>query len=99
MVGVIDDVRRAFGVRRDRRAGMLGLELQQLGFAERLVDDADAGPQQHLAPGLAREIAAEMAVGAEDDLLVGRDLVEDNLGEELVTMMSLSAFTAAEQLM
>jgi hypothetical protein len=31
---MVDDVRRAFGVRRDRRAGMLGLELQQLGFAE-----------------------------------------------------------------
>ena len=79
MVGMVDDVRRAFGVRGDRRAGMLGLELQQLGLAERLVDDADARPQQHLAPGLAREIAAEVPVGAEDDLLVLRDLVEDDL--------------------
>ena len=79
MVGMIDDVRRAFGMRRDRRVGVLGLELQQLGLAERLVDDADARPQQHLAPHLAREIAAEVAVGAEDDLLVLRDLVEDDL--------------------
>ena len=100
MVGMLDDVRRAFGVRRDRSVRMLGLELQQLGLAEGLVDDADARPQQHLAPGLAREIAAEVAVGAEDDLLVLRDLVEDDLrADELVTMMSLSAFTAAEQLM
>ena len=79
MVGMVDDVRRAFGMRGDRRVGMLGLELQQLGLAERLVDDADAGPQQHVAAGLAREIAAEMPVGAEDDLLVLRDLVEDDL--------------------
>ena len=66
-------------MRRDRRAGMLGLELQQLGLAERLVDDADAGPQQHVAPGLAREIAAEVPVGAEDDLLVLRDLLQDHV--------------------
>ena len=78
-VGMVDDVRRAFGVRGDRRAGMLGLELQELGLAERLVDDADARPQQHLAAELAREIAAEVAVGTEDDLLVLRDLVEDDL--------------------
>ena len=51
-------------------------------------------------PDLAREIAAEVPVGPEDDLLVFRDLVEDDLrADELVTMMSLSAFTAAEQLM
>ena len=81
-------------------SGMLRLELQQLGLAERLVDDAHARPQQHVAAGLAREIAAEVPVGAEDDLLVLRDLVEDDRrADELVTMMSLSAFTAAEQLM
>ena len=79
MVGMVDDVRRAFGMRRDRRAGMLGLELQQLGLAERLVDDADARPQQHVAPGLAGEIAAEVPVGAEDDLLVLGDLLEDHV--------------------
>ena len=79
MVGMVDDVRRAFGMRRDRRAGMLGLELEQLGLAERLVDDAHARPQQHVAPGLAREIAAEVPVGAEDDLLVLRDLLEDDV--------------------
>ena len=79
MVGMVDDVRRAFGMRRDRRVGMLGLELEQLGLAESLVDDADARPQQHVAADLAREIAAEVAVGAEDDLLVLRDLVEDDL--------------------
>ena len=100
MVGMVDDVRRAFGMRGDRRAGMLRLELQQLGLAEGLVDDAHARPQQHVAAGLAREIAAEVPVGPEDDLLVLRDLVEDDLGaDELVTMMSESAFTAAEQLM
>ena len=97
---MVDDVRRAFGMRRHRRAGMLGLELEQLGFAEGLVDDADARPQQHVAAGLAREIAAEMPVRPEDDLLVLGDLVEDrSRADELVTMMSDSAFTAAEQLM
>ena len=80
MVGVIDDVRRAFGMRRDRRAGMLGLQLQQLGFAERLVDDADAGPQQHVAPGLAGQIAAQMPVRPEDDLLLLRNLLQDHVG-------------------
>ena len=79
MVGMVDDVRRAFGVRRHRSIGMLGLELQQLGLAEGLVDDADAGPQQHVAAHLARQIAAKVAVGTEDDLLVLRDLVEDDL--------------------
>src|SRR5205823_10145190 len=78
-VGMIDDVRRAFGMRRDRSAGVLGLELQELGLAERLVDDADSGPKQHLAAERARQIAAEVAVGAEDDLLLLRNLVEDDL--------------------
>ena len=67
---MVDDVRRAFGMRRDRRAGMLRLQLQQFGFGKGLVDDADPRPQQHLAPGPPREIAAEVAVGPEDDLLV-----------------------------
>ena len=51
-------------------------------------------------PDLAGEIAAEMLVGAEDDLLLPRDLAEDRLGaDELVTITSLSAFTSVEQLM
>ena len=100
IIGMVEDVRRAFGMRGDRRAGMLRLELQQLGLAERLVDDADARPEQHVAAGLAREIAAEMPVGAEDDLLLRRDLRRgSSRADELVTMMSLSAFTSVEQLM
>src|SRR3546814_10860865 len=67
---MIDDIGRTFGMRRDRRVGVLRLQLQQLGFAERLVDDAHARPPQHVAPELAVHIAAEMPVGAEDDLLV-----------------------------
>jgi hypothetical protein len=90
---MVDDVRRAFGMGGDRRARVLRLELQQLGLREGLVDDADARPQQHLAAGLAGEIAAEMLVRAEDDLLVERDLVLRIVSaDELVTMMSLSAF-------
>src|SRR3546814_4723793 len=54
-------------------------QLQQFGLAERLVDDAHAGPQDEVAPGLAREIAAEIAVGAEDDRLARGDLGEDLL--------------------
>ena len=77
---MVDDVRRAFGVRGDRSAGVLELELQELGLAKRLVDDAHARPQQHVAPGLAREIAAEVPVGAEDDLLVLGDLLENDVG-------------------
>ena len=80
IVRMVDDVRRAFRVRRHRRSGVLRLQLEQLGFAERLVDDADARPEQHVAPELAVEIAAEVAVGAEDDLLVRRDLGKDRLG-------------------
>ena len=80
MVGMVEDVRRAFGMGEHRRAGMLRLQLEQLGLREGLVDDAHARPEQHVAAGLAGEIAAEMLVGAEDDLLVHRDLPEDDLG-------------------
>ena len=79
VVGMVDDVRRAFGMRRNRRVRVLGLELQQLGLAEGLVDDADARPQQHLTPHLPCEVAAEVPVRAKNDLLVLRDLVEDDL--------------------
>ena len=73
------NMRRAFGVRSDWSIGMFGLELQQLGLAERLVDDADAGPQQHLTARLSRKIPAEVTIRPEDDLLVLGDLVEDHL--------------------
>ena len=48
-VGVIEHVRRAFGMRGDGGVGVLCLELQQLGLAERLVHDAHARPEQHFA--------------------------------------------------
>ena len=99
IIGMIDDVRRAFGMGEHRRAGMLRLQLEQLGLREGLVDDAHARPEQHVAAGLAGQIAAEMLVRAEDDLLLHRDLLEDRLRRREVTMMSLSAFTSAEQLM
>ena len=66
-------------VRRDRRARMLRLQLQKLGLAERFVDNAHARPEQHVAPELAVHIAAEMAVGPKDDLLVLGDLADDRL--------------------
>jgi hypothetical protein len=59
---------------------MLCLQLQKLGLAERLMDDAHARPEQHLALGHAREVAAQVAVRAEDDGLVLRNLREDALG-------------------
>ena len=74
------DVRWAFRVGQHGRGRVLGHQLQELGFAERLVHDADARPQQHLAPEFAVQPAAKMAVGAEDDRLVARDLVQDRLG-------------------
>ncbi|OHT19235.1 hypothetical protein BHE75_01218 [Sphingomonas haloaromaticamans] len=77
LVGMIQDIGRAFRVRRDRRVGILRLQLQKLGLAERLVDDAGARPQQHVAPGLAVEIGAQILVGREDDLLVHRQLRQD----------------------
>ena len=65
MVGMVEDRRRAFGMGEDRRAGMLRLELEEFGLRKRLMDDADAGPEQHVAPRLARHIGAEMLVGRE----------------------------------
>jgi hypothetical protein len=59
---------------------MLRLQLQKLGLRKSLVDDAHARPEQHVAPVLAVEPAAQILVGAEDDLLVLRDLAEDRLG-------------------
>ncbi len=68
--------------------------------AESLMDDADAWPQQHVAARLAGEVAAKVPVGPKDDLLVCGYFVKGRLSaDELVTMMSLSALTAAEQLM
>ena len=74
--GMIEDRGRAFGVRSDRRVGMLRLELQEFSLAERLVDDADTRPEQHFAAELARKIAAQMPVRSEDNLLVLRNLLE-----------------------
>lgn len=96
---MVDDMRRAFRMRRHGRAGMLGLQLQQFRLAERLMHDADARPEQHVAAELALQIAAQMLVGAEDDLLLPWDLRQIFSAEEEVTMMSESAFTSAEQLM
>src|SRR5579872_7287413 len=44
------------------------------------MDDADARPKQHVATGLAREIAAEVTVRAKDDFLVPGYLIEDHAG-------------------
>ena len=79
-IGMIENIGGAFGVGGDRRIGMLRLELEQLGLAERFVDDADTRPEHHVAPGLLGEIGAEMLVRAEDDLLVERDLRQDMFG-------------------
>ena len=77
---MIDDVRGAFRMRGHRRVGILRFQLQQFGLAERFVHDAHTGPQQHVAPELAIEIAAQVPVGAKDDFLFGRDLGQDRLG-------------------
>ncbi len=42
--GMVENISRAFGMRRDRRVGMERLELQQLCFAERFMHDARARP-------------------------------------------------------
>ena len=53
----------------------------------------------HVAAGLLGDVAPEVAVGGEEDLLVRRQLAHDVLGVADVTMMSETAFTPAEQLM
>src|SRR3546814_2378034 len=62
IIGVVEDDRGAFGMRGDRRIGILRPQLQQFGLAERLVDDAHAGPQDEVAPGIRSE---ERRVGKE----------------------------------
>ncbi len=44
VIGVLDDMRRAFGMRGDGGTGMLLLQLEQFLLAERLVHDAHARP-------------------------------------------------------
>src|SRR5579859_214766 len=80
MVGVTQHGFRAFRMGGDLSVGMTGLQLDQLAFGKLLVDDAAALPQRHVAAGLAGQIGTEMAVGGEDDLLVGRQLGQDRLG-------------------
>ena len=77
---MVDDRRRAFRVRGDGRAGVLLFQLEKFGLGEGLVHDADAGPQQHFAVKLARQVSAQVPVGAKDDFLFRRDLGEDGLG-------------------
>ncbi len=80
IIGMVDDIGRAFGMRGDGRVGVLRLELEQFGFAERLMHDAHARPQQHVAAQLTLQISAQMLVRAKDDLLIGRDLRQDLFG-------------------
>ncbi len=70
IIGMVDDMRRAFGVRGDGGAGVLRLEFYEFGFAKCLMNDAHAGPEQHIAPGFAGDISAEMLVRAENDFLI-----------------------------
>ena len=97
MVGMLQQVGFALGVRDDLGRGMPHLELELL-FREGLVNDACALPD-HLASGLLFEPGAEVAVWTEQDGLIfwnGVDHVDgvgaraDHIGE---------AFTAAVQLM
>src|SRR3546814_4235111 len=75
-LGMIDNMRRAVGMRRHRSAGILRLQLQQLGFAKRLIHDANARPEQHVAPHLPGKITAQMLIRTENDFLVLRNLRE-----------------------
>src|SRR3546814_2017940 len=74
---MIYNMRRAFGMRRHRSAGILRLQLQQLGFAKRLMHDANARPEQHVAPHLPGKITAQMLIRTENDFLVLRNLREN----------------------
>ena len=97
---MIDNRGRAFGVRGDRCAGILLFQLEQLCLAKRLVHNANAWPQQHFAIKLAAEIAAQVAVRPEDDLLVARDLLQDRFRAGTGgRITSDNAFTSVLQLM
>ena len=77
IIGMIDDMRRAFGMRRHWNAGMLRLQFQQLGFRKRLMHNAHARPQQHVTVELTAQIAAQMPVRSKDDFLLGGNLAQD----------------------
>src|SRR3546814_3372549 len=77
MIGMLDDMPRAFRMGGHRRVGVLRLQLQKLGLGKRLMHDARTRPQQHVAPRDAVQIGPQMPVGAEDDLLVAGKLTND----------------------
>src|SRR5690349_13859728 len=59
---------------------MLEPERFELSEAERLVDDAAAGPELHVAARLLDQVATEVLVGGEEDLLVLGNGAHDALG-------------------
>ena len=54
----------------DGCVGMLGLELQHRFGLHSVVNGADTVPKQHLAAGDLIDVAAQVAVGRKDDLLL-----------------------------
>ena len=80
IIGMVDDVRRAFGMRGHWNAGMLRFQFQQFSFRKRLMHNAHARPQQHVTVELTAQIATQMPVGSKNDFLFGRDLAQNRLG-------------------
>lgn len=80
VVGMRQDRLRAFGMGHDLGLGVAGAQLHDFALGELLVHHAGAFPKQHIAPGLARDIGAQMTVGREDDRLVFGNLAHDGFG-------------------
>jgi hypothetical protein len=80
MVGMVNDVGRAFGMGQHWNPRMLRLQFEELGLRKGLVHDTDTRPEQHVATHLAVEVSAQMLVRSEDDFLVLRELVQDRFG-------------------
>ena len=69
-VGHLEQCRVALGVGNDRRVVIFGLQSQHRLGLHGVVHGAHTVPQQHLAAGHLVDIAAQVAVGREDNLLL-----------------------------
>ena len=69
-VGHLQQRRIALGMCYNGRVGMFGFQLQDALGLHRIVHCAHAVPQHHIAAGHAIDVATQVAVGGEDDLLI-----------------------------
>jgi hypothetical protein len=78
------------------RLGVFAAQQFQLQALELVVHDAGAVPHQHVGAGLLLDVAAQVPVGRPEDLLaLGLQVATMASAQELVTIQSARAFTAA----